>query len=335
MSKRIIVIGASAGGLPVITKIISKIDENINAALFIVLHLSKNSSPGVIVQLLKKNTKLQCAIAQNGTIVQKGTIYLAPPEHHLALKNDRMLLSNGPHENRWRPSIDVLFRSAAAAHNTRVIGIILTGLLHDGTAGMTAIKRSGGICIVQEPAEAEFNAMPRSVINHVEVDYRLSVNDIPYVLHDLCMNPMPDEIEAPEDIRIEAEITERMSSNIGSLPKIGNHSNYTCPDCGGNLWEINKDKIYRYRCHTGHVFTETLLLEKQSDLLEDSVWAAIRLMEERRNLLLTFAGHEKESGDENSFALNKEKADEFHTHITRLKNVVIALKEQPPEINKK
>jgi two-component system, chemotaxis family, protein-glutamate methylesterase/glutaminase len=322
--KRIVVIGASAGGLPVITQLVSQLRPDLNIAVFVVLHISRNALADVIVQRLGSKSAFKCEVATHEAEIKKGHLYFAPPDSHLTLIKDKMLLTAGPPENKWRPSIDVLFRSAAATYNTRAIGIILTGLLDDGTAGMRAIKRCGGICIVQEPAEAQFDAMPFNVLYNVDVDYRIPASDIPYVLDDLDTKPVPPEMEPPADIRIEAEINIRMTSNINRLSDIGSHSNYTCPDCGGNLWEINDGIIKRYRCHTGHAYTEKLLLESKSEQLEESLWVAIRLLEERRNLLNAVAGHES-NVDERSAAEKQARAEEYKNHIARLKQMLIAV----------
>jgi two-component system, chemotaxis family, protein-glutamate methylesterase/glutaminase len=323
--KHIIVIGASAGGLKAITELVAGLPENIDAAVFVVLHMSENSLGEVITHRLQLNTRLVCRIPENEETIRKGYVYVAPPDYHLSLKKEKILITRGPHENRWRPSIDVLFRSAAAAFDSRVIGIVLSGLLDDGTAGMGAIKRSGGITIVQEPAEAEFDDMPRNVLQHVDVNYRISISDIPYVLQDLASKPPGPQKPVPEDVKIEAEITEKMNSSIKTLSELGKASPYVCPDCGGGLWEINQDYISRYRCHTGHVYTERLLLEKQSEVLEESLWVSMRMLEERRNLLLSVADHEQNSGDNEAAADKREKAADLAAHIERLKQLMISI----------
>jgi two-component system chemotaxis response regulator CheB len=332
--KYLVVIGASAGGLKTISDLFSGIEPELDIAYVAVLHLSKNSLSEVLVNRIQKTTAITCKLAIDGTAVKGGTVYLAPADHHVLLVGDALQLSNGPPENGWRPSIDVLFRSAAVSFNSSVVGIILSGLLDDGTSGMGAIKRCGGITIVQEPAEAEFDGMPYSVIKNVDVDFRVPISDIPYILKDLNSKPAPQPRDIPSEVRIEAELTARMNTGINPLPKIGIHSNYTCPDCGGNLWRLIGDVISRYRCHTGHVYTRELLLKKQDEMVEESLWTAIRMMEERRNLLQTAFDNDKMTGSEILENQRIEQAVEYEKHVQVLKSLLSALRDQEIAIGK-
>ena len=325
--KNIVVIGASAGGINVISQLVSKLPANLPVAFCIVIHMSKQSQAHIIVNRLQKLTSYECSVAEDDAVIKVGHIYLAPADEHLIVKKDKLRLVYGPHENRWRPSIDVLFRSAAAAYDSRVIGVILSGLLDDGTSGMSAIKRSGGICIVQEPAEAEYNEMPLSVINNVTVDHRVMVQDMGYIISDLMSRP-PLNIPIPEDVKLEAEITERLVSNIADVAKLGKYSTLTCPDCGGGLWELDDEGHKRFRCHTGHVYTGASLLEKQGEEMEESVWISIRMLEERRNLLLTLAASDKAGPA--MVAGYQSRAEELKVHIERLKAFLRSLSKTGP-----
>ncbi|WP_069658278.1 chemotaxis protein CheB [Arcticibacter eurypsychrophilus] len=316
--KYIIVIGASAGGFKAIIDLVSKIPSNLPTAVFVVLHLSKDSMVEVLQHHMGKYTSLICRIPQDMEVIKRGYVYIAPTDRHMLLKKGLIRITKGPHENRWRPSIDVLFRSAAASYNSRVVGIVLTGMLYDGTSGMSAIKRSGGITIVQEPFEAEFPDMPTSVINNVLVDYRVHIGDIGYILEDIFSKSIQIK-QIPEDVMIEAEITERTVNSIDALEKIAQQSTYACPQCGGGLWKINNDHTHRYRCHTGHTFYEKLLLESQAESVEESIWVSIRLLEEREKLLKTIAKHDCESGNMELKAINAARAEMIETHIIRLK----------------
>jgi len=268
---------------------------------------------------------LVCCLAADGLRILSWHLYLAPPDHHLMIKQGFIRVHNGPRENRWRPSIDVLFRSAAASYDSHVIGIILSGLMDDGTSGMSAIKRSGGICIVQEPDEAQFPDMPNSVLNNVDVDFRVPLSDMGYIIADILSKPFTSMLPIPEDVKIEADITEKMVSNIEQLQQIGSRSNFSCPDCGGGLWKISNDGVHRYRCYTGHVYTEKILNEKQSEGLEESLWVSIRMLEERRNLLNIVAAHEMEAGQEAAAMESKKRSEEADIHIERLKAILHAM----------
>lgn len=322
--KRIIVIGASAGGFKAVSDLLSVTPAGLNTAVLVVIHLSQASQAQIIQHYFEKSTSYKCVIPANDEAVVAGHMYFAPPDYHMLVKEDKIKLIKGPHENRWRPSVDVLFRSAAAQYNSKVIGIILSGMLDDGTSGMFAIKRCGGLCIVQEPADAEYPDMPMNVLNNMEVDYRVPVKEMGYILDDAFSKPQPEAVTVPPEIKLEAEITERIVSDIDELEKLGTHSKYTCPDCGGGLFQINNEPLLRYRCHTGHVYTATTLLERQNEQLEESVWVSIRMLEERRNLLLQMAA--KSAGKSDSYKQAQEdRAGELSLHIERLKALLMSL----------
>jgi two-component system chemotaxis response regulator CheB len=251
--RNLIVIGASAGGINAIQKVISGFSDQWDMAVVIVLHVPRRSNPDILISGFQRHTELHCQIAFDGAQLVRGNLYLAPPDHQLMVKNNTLLLTQGPHENRYRPSIDVLFRSAAVNYGHRSIGIILTGLLEDGTSGMSAIHRSGGICIIQDPREAEFSDMPSSVMHHIAVDYLDELENIPSIVRQLVESPLPPQKEIPSDLQVEAHITEKMMSHIDQLKEIADRSDFVCPDCGGGLWALKDDPNHRYRCHTGHV----------------------------------------------------------------------------------
>jgi len=220
-----------------------------------------------------------------------------------------------------------LFRSAAASFDGRTIGIILTGLLQDGTAGMDAIKRCGGTTIVQDPQEAEYPDMPLSVLENIAVDYCTPLSGIGAILLEKSRMEVQELLPIPPEIKKEAEIAERVTINIDDLKDLGQKSLYSCPDCGGGLWEIVEDNIIRYRCHTGHVYTQDELLLKQSSALENTLWIALRMLEERRNLLQKMSREESSKGWLKMAAQKKARAHELENHINRLKTLLFETKE--------
>lgn len=287
--KFVIVVGTSAGGLNALAELVGQLKKGMDAAVFIVMHLSRTSISNFLLHHLQPHTQYTCRVATDGLSINRGEIYIAPPNCHLLIKKNTIVLGRGPEENRWKPSIDVLFRSAAVSYNTRAIGIILTGMLDDGTAGMVAIKRSGGICIIQDPNEAEYPDMPLSVLNSIEADYCIRLADMGKIISDIT-NTIPEERPVPNDVLIESEIAERVVIDYNNIKKIGEQSIYACPDCGGGLWKItndngNQENDSRYRCHIGHAYTEKDLIIKQAEVFESTLWVALRIMEERRNLL--------------------------------------------------
>jgi two-component system chemotaxis response regulator CheB len=310
----IVAIGASAGGISAVSRLCASFNEDLNAAVFVVIHLSRNSMVEVVLRQIQKTSKLPCRIPQNEEVIQNGYIYLAPPDHHMMLEKGQILVQKGAYENHWRPSIDVLFRTAAAAYDSCVTGIILTGMLDDGSSGMSAIKRSGGRCMIQDPAEAEFADMPNNVLKSVAVDYKGSLEEIGYVLADLFSRNSCEQGSAPDDVKLEAEITLRMASKVEDVEKLGSLTHFTCPDCGGSLIQISGEDPPRYRCYTGHSFTAGVLANEQAKALEESLWIAIRMMEERKNLLLSMEGANLEG--------QAARAAQIKIHIERLKGIL-------------
>src|SRR5215204_2996760 len=258
-TRNIIVIGASAGGVQALLKLVSDLPANLPAAVFIVLHIPANA-PSMLPQILGRAGELPVAHAIDGEKIEPRRVYVAPPDMHLLLEEQQVKLVHGPKENLHRPAIDALFRSAARVAGPRVIGVVLTGARDDGKVGMRAIKQRGGIAIVQDPAEAPFPSMPMKVMQEIKVDYSLPLREIAPLLNELARQTVEEEGRYPvrDDIEIEARIAEqRMESDelIASVEKLGKVSRLTCPDCHGALWEIHDQELLRYRCHVGHAFS--------------------------------------------------------------------------------
>lgn len=324
--RNLIVIGASAGGIKAIVKVIEGLPKTIDAAIMVVLHVSRKSNAHNIVEIFQRNTALKCKVALDKMDIEEGYVYLAPPENHLLINDGLMLLNQGPEENKHRPSIDALFRSAAVYYGNKVIGIVLTGMLDDGTSGMYAIKSCGGRCLVQNPSEAEYSDMPLNVIRKIEVDYMADLSNIPSVIKDILNKPLPPKIAIPNELKVEVDITEKLMSGVNQLKEIGEQSDFVCPDCGGGLWSIKNDPTHRYRCYTGHVYTERILQDMQDLKIEESIWVSIRMLEEKRNMLQLLASRNTGNDNETVFSYNK-RVDEISEHIKRLKSLVVKLSE--------
>lgn len=328
----IVVIGASAGGFTALTELVRQLDTDIDAAYFIVLHLSAKSISGYLAHRLQEFTDLKCLLAMDGLPVRRGHVYVAVPNQHLMVnENAEVRLANGPTENRWRPSIDVLFRAAAADYGNRVIGIVLTGLLNDGTAGMSGIKRSGGLTIVQDPNEAEYPDMPLSVLNAMEVDYCVSLAEMGNVIRRLTDSAPGENVQAPYDVKKEAEVMENNVTNIDAAESMGLVSHFTCPDCGGILFMHNDDVITKYKCHIGHSYTIRDLVLKQSEELEKSLWVAVRSLEQRKTMLQTLSEKYQKTGNHRTAREYSERSDELETHIAQLKSVIHASLRHPDD----
>lgn len=320
--KYIVVIGASAGGLNALSELVAQLNNQMDIAVFIVLHLSTTGIGDYLVQRLQQFTSLKCKKASGNEKIQTGFIYIAQPNYHLLVKKDVVMLGHGTYENRWRPSIDVLFRSVAVAYSTRAIGIILTGLLDDGRAGMNAIKKCGGLAIVQDPNEAEYPDMPLAVLDNMQVDYCVSLSQMGEIISNVVAPSPPPEIEIPEQIQAEANIAENVSVGVDIVENLGDHTIYSCPDCGGGLWEIKDGKTSRYRCYIGHSYSEADLSLKQTENIEATLWVALRMMEERRNLLTKLAEDNVKKGFARLSADHRQRADELETHIERIKEIL-------------
>ena len=318
----LIVIGASAGGLNAMVEFIRNLPKGLPAAYCIVQHLSRKGIGDFVVHKLEEFTSIPCSLAQDKQIIERENIYVARPNQHLLVKDGKFLMGAGPEENRFRPSIDVLFRSAAVAYGAKTIGIILSGLLDDGTSGMWAIKRCGGACIVQDPNHAEYPEMPLSVINNMEVDHVVGLADIGPLIADVIHNFIPINQKIPEDVKNESLIAERTAVGIEDVRKIAEQSIFACPDCGGGLWVINNDVITRYRCHIGHAYTQTDLVVKQAQAAGSTLWAALRMMEERKHMLRKMELDNKARGLTHWAEANIEKQGEIEGHIIKLKEIL-------------
>jgi len=290
-NRDIIVMGASAGGLSAFNRIIKELPEQLNAAVFIVWHLSPYSN-SMLPEILNRGGRLTSKHPNDGEPIEPGKIYIAPPDHHLLLESDRIRLTKGPKENRFRPAIDPLFRSAAYSYGSRVVGVVLTGALDDGTAGLWAIKDRGGIAVVQDPAEAEQPSMPASALANVRVDHCLPLSEIPPLLVTLSQQAVGERRSPmPKDLEIETKIALGADAADLDVKQLGEVSEFTCPDCHGTLIKLTNDKLRRFRCHTGHSFGGASLLAELTDSVEQSLWIAIRAVEERIRLLKHLAQH--------------------------------------------
>ena len=305
----IVVIGASAGGFTSILEFTNHLPSQFNGAVFIVMHLSKRANIAFLIQYLQQHTHLNCKMIADKDDIQPGTIYFAAPQRHLIIANGKTRSGTGPEENHFKPSIDILFRTAAVEYRERVAGIILSGLLDDGVGGMLAIKRCGGFCMVQEPLEAEYADMPLAVIEKMKPDRTLPVVEMGKAILQWWKKPKKKISKIPEELVEEVEIIQKVLTGIDETRKLGTQSLFTCPACGGVLWSVNDPHLKRYRCFTGHAFTEKNLLEEQKESLKTTLWVALRLLEERKKLL-------------GRISSNDNKLNDIHVHIERMKKLL-------------
>lgn len=316
MAKRdIIVVGASAGGVEALLNFVKSLPPDFNVSIFVVLHLSPFSRTN-LPAILSKAGRLPAIEATDGEQIQKGTIYVASPDHHLILeKGNRIAVRKGPKENRFRPSVDALFRSAALVYGPRVVGIVLSGLLDDGTSGMWTIKQNGGLAMVQDPAEAIFPSMPQNVMQYMQVDHVLSAAGIGGLLRKLSAEKAPKRPDRTkgemELLKLEVIIATRHNAFELGILDMGKLTTFACPECKGALVSIGEGEMIRFRCHTGHGYTSSTLLASITVQVEEKLWEAMQGLEATNMLLRQIAAHYQESGNPGSAALFRQKAEEL------------------------
>lgn len=281
----IIVIGASAGGVEAISRLVADLPRDLRASVLLVVHLARGRS--MLPEILTRAGRLPAAHPVDGEPLQYGRIYVAPPDHHLIVHNGKVRVVHTASENGVRPAADPLFRSAARAYGPRVIGAILTGALDDGAAGIVAVKQAGGITIAQDPDEASAPGMPRSAIATGMIDHVLALRDIPVLLDALVREDAPD-IQIPQD---GAPQTRAMEPDLAEPPlaidasdRPGVPSVFTCPECHGTLWEVEQDGLLRFRCRVGHVYSAESMMAAQTDEVDRALWIALRTLDERAAL---------------------------------------------------
>jgi two-component system, chemotaxis family, protein-glutamate methylesterase/glutaminase len=277
----IVVIGTSSGGVRALQKLAAALPAGCPAAIFVVMHISPEAS-SELSGILSRAGPLPALQAEDGMAIEPGRILTAPPDQHLLLDRGRVRVVHGPRENRHRPALDPTFRSAAWAYGPRVVGIVLTGNLDDGTAGLWAIKSCGGTTVVQEPAEAEYPEMPSNALMHNRIDHRLPLEEIGRLIARLAREPadMSAAGAAPDDIGKEVAFA-GMGGDIQAAASLGTPSAFTCPSCRGALWELEHGGHLRYRCHTGHAFTHASLQVEQTLAVEEGLYMALRAVEEK------------------------------------------------------
>lgn len=261
----LIVIGTSWGGVEALKTLFSTLPHDLPATVLIVMHMSPKYESS-LSDILARHGGLTVSEAQDGEPVHRAHAYVAKPDHHLLIENQRLVLGRGPRENHSRPSVDVLFRSAATAYGPRVIGVILTGQLDDGSAGLWSVKRAGGIAVVQDPADAERPGMPTSAMQAVDVDHCVPLREMATLLTHLVGKPA-----------MQADAT---TPDLVGVPVLG--LTFVCPDCQGPLSQVRapEEKMVRFRCHIGHAYSVMSLLAAQTQAREQLLWTVVRTLED-------------------------------------------------------
>jgi two-component system chemotaxis response regulator CheB len=320
VNRNIIVIGASAGGVEAVPRLLSSLSANIPAAFFVTLHIppySESSMP----KLITRKGSLPAEHPRDLTPIRNGRVYVAPPDYHLMLDRELIRLSHGPKENRHRPAIDPLFRSAAKIHAQRVAGVLLTGNLDDGVAGLAEIQERGGLAIVQDPIDASFPDMPRNALHSLEPDHCLSLAEIEKLLGRVAGPAL-----GGSKMKANNQNSKPSPQDLGVPPKNGVPAPFTCPECSGPMWEFHQGKTQRFQCLVGHRYTLENLLAAHADELETALWVALRVLEERINLQRRLAQQSNAAGRRRGMQLFQARVVENETHAKLLRKILEELK---------
>ncbi|MFL5826361.1 MAG: chemotaxis protein CheB [Thermoleophilaceae bacterium] len=285
--RQVVVVGASAGGVEALGRMVAGLrDDNGMAAVFVVLHIMP-AGTSVLPDILDRAGPLPAQAARDGAPIEVGHIYVAPPDRHLLIERGRMRLTRGPRENGHRPAVDPTFRSAAEAYGPEVVGVIMSGALDDGSAGLAAVKRAGGLAVVQDPADATYAGMPSSALATTDVDHVLDAEGVAELLNEVAHSEDDEDEEDPnDDVPGHQEpVMDELNQEETERPASG----FTCPECGGALWGKQEGDVLQFKCRVGHAYSPESLVDEQGRSLEAAMWAALRALEERADLLRRMA----------------------------------------------
>ncbi|MEW6022316.1 MAG: chemotaxis protein CheB [Pseudomonadota bacterium] len=322
--RHIVVIGASAGGVPVLQDLFALLPPDTSASYFVVQHLAAHT-PSQLDRVLQGATAMPVHFARNDEPILPDTVYLAAPDRHLLVEDGRTRITRGPRECRARPAVDVLFRSAALAYGPQVIGVVLSGSLDDGTAGLWQIKDRGGLALVQDPREASYPSMPESALEHVEADCVAPVAALARRIIEETATPRP--LPCPPQPRARQQVENQVAMGGNGMQAgvmgLGEVSTYTCPECHGVLVQIEEGRLLRFRCHTGHAYSPKSLLVEVNEAIDSGIWDAIRVIEERILLLRQMADMAAAAGKEEDARRLRAKAGQAEDKCKPLRDLVL------------
>jgi len=330
--QRIVVIGASAGGVDALLATVPELPADFPAPVLLVIHIPPET-PSLLATILRRRASIRVEEAKDGVQWRNGVVYVASPDHHLLIEDGVIRSARGPRENRHRPAIDPLFRSAALHYGPNVIAVVLTGSLDDGPGGAFTVKQRGGIVMVQDPAEALFPSMPANVLEHVEVDEVVRLDSlVPALVRAVNTPPRPARNVPDRELALEVAMSKLTAEAMEQQERPGKPSAYSCPDCGGVLWEIDDaGEFTRFRCRVGHAFSPETMVAAQSDVLEEALWTAAKTLEETVRLSRRLAATERRRGHEWMAARFDEKEREAAARVEVIRRVLIRADTVPVE----
>ena len=318
--RNLVVIGGSAGAVEAVAYLLGELPEDFPGYLLVVLHLAATSKPEWLRAMFAKRCRLPVEIPADEQALEPGRVYVARPDHHLLVKKDRVLANRGPRENLWRPAIDVLFRSAAVAYDSRVIGVLLSGELDDGTSGLQAINACGGVTVVQNPDDALHPAMLQTALANVRVDHCPTLRELLTLLIRLVQEPAPSGVSVPESLRKEVRLIEVPQDAPQIMAERGSPVALSYPECSGPLWREGSDRAH-FRCMVGHGFHLNTLADGSDDELDRTLWAAIRMFEQRVNISRMLGEQEHMRGRAQRAQLYESRARESQRYAQTLREL--------------
>ncbi|WP_260596630.1 chemotaxis protein CheB [Sphingomonas endolithica] len=319
--KDIIAIGGSAGSGAVLKRLLSDLPRDLPASVFVSTHIPAHAT-SFLAEMLDGSAAMPVTRAVDGQPIERGRVYVAAPDRHLLLIDGTIRLGEGPRENMARPSIDPLFRSAALSYGPRAVGVVLTGMLNDGSAGLHAIKACGGTAVVQHPLDAEADQMPLSALEATEVDHVASAADLGHLLSNIAQSDAGAGISPSDGLRLEVDIAAGVRLGSHALKQIATPSPLSCPECQGVLSEVNGSRPLRYRCQIGDAYTAETLAAN-IDEVDEAIRVAMRVMEERVTLVERMALDARESGRSAVAELYEARGEEYRRYATTLRDAAI------------
>jgi len=312
------------GGVEALSALAAQFPADLPATVLVVQHTFAHS-PGLLGEILDRNGPLAATVARDRMPLERGRIYVAPPDRHLLLTEQGLRVVYGPRENRSRPAIDPLFRTAAVHFRSRVIGVVLTGLLGDGAAGLLAVERCGGAAVVQSPDDAAYPEMPTRALAAVPTARQVPLADLGLLLAKLAAEEAPVPPPVPEAIRIEARLTERAMANDdwGQVPT--SPTDFTCPECNGAIRKIHDEPTGRFRCRVGHAYSADDFVAAKESGIEEALWLALQSLQEQAQILETLASEDLARGRTRSAPGYQERARDMRAAAARLHELVAQL----------
>jgi two-component system chemotaxis response regulator CheB len=336
--RNIVVIGGSAGSIEALIEVVRDLPEDLPAAVFVVVHFPPDSS-SVLPQILNRAGRLPAAHVTDEEEIRPGCIYVAAPGKHLLVGPKRLRSVIGPTENGHRPAIDPLFRTAARSYGERVVGVVLSGTMDDGTAGLYAVKRQGGIALVQDPDDALYPGMPRSAMEHVTIDRIAPARDLASCIASYVREDLPDgrlmekeeDSQEMEELDYESEIAELDLQALETEDRPGEFSPFACPKCGGTLNDVSEGSLTRFRCRVGHAFTADNLMNEQADAVETALWVALRALEESASLSQKLERKMRKQGSRHSAERFRERSEEARQRAQVIRQYLLRQGEPSPD----